>query len=233
VVTAGFTATLSAPWSSALTVPTGCQSVPSSCWRTASATPRAMPVRRAREPYTTGPLGALRDRTPTLNHVDRSPRRVRRSLPGTATEPFVPTTFSVLIRPDEFNSGCRSVIRPGSFSFFASCAPVNENGPQSWYGEIESYGSGTERRYGTGLLQTDDVDRAQLPVRDVDLDRTAPGMLDRQWSCTGLEQQRPGQRTSGLLSVGLQLQRRGERVRAGGDRVDHPGGVAHTEVRGR
>src|SRR6266498_184463 len=93
--------------------------------------------------------GALSDRTPTLNQVDRSPRRRRRSPPGTATVLLVPTTFSVRMRPDELSWGWRSTIRPDIFSALASFAPVNESGPQSWYGEIESYGSGTDKRYGT------------------------------------------------------------------------------------
>src|SRR5437588_2664639 len=111
----------------------------------------------------TGALGGLSDSTPTLNQVERRPRRVRRSLPGTEVDPFVPTTFSVLIRPEELSSGCRSTTRPGSFRTFASFAPVKANGPQLWYGEMESYGSGTETRYGTASPQTSSADAVRPP----------------------------------------------------------------------
>src|SRR6266536_3776583 len=42
---------------------------------------------------------------------------------------------------------------PGACRTRPSFAPVNAMGPQSWYGEIESYGSGTETRYGTAVPQ--------------------------------------------------------------------------------
>ena len=58
----------------------------------------------------------------------------------------VPTTLIDLIRPEALSSGCRSTTRPFIFITFASFAPVNTSGPQSWCGEIESYGSGTETR---------------------------------------------------------------------------------------
>src|SRR5918992_1505147 len=138
VVTVGFTTTLIAPVLSALTAPTSRHPLSFRCCRTAWVRPRATPLRRAREPYTTVRAGGLSDRTPTLNQVERNPSRRRRSPPAIEVVFFVPTTVRVLIRRDEFSCGCRSTTRPGILSTFASLAPVKGNGPHLWCGEMES-----------------------------------------------------------------------------------------------
>src|SRR6266581_8945983 len=159
----GFTSTVTTPFSSAVRAATSVQVSPCFRCRTASVRPRATPVSLPRPPKVTGCSGAVSDRTPTLNQVDRSPSRRRRSAPGTTSVLSVPTTLSTLIRPDEFSSGCRSTTRPFIFSTLASFAPVKTSGPQSWCGEIESYGSATEMRYGTGSPQTSSADAVRPP----------------------------------------------------------------------
>ena len=42
------------------------------------------------------------------------------------------------------------MIVPGTFSRLAIVCAVTGTGPQSWKGEMMSYGSGTETRYGSG-----------------------------------------------------------------------------------
>src|SRR5207237_7407333 len=84
VVVAGLIARLTAPLFVAGTRATSCHPVVDRCCSETSSIPRAMPESRAEEPYTTGPVGAASERTPTLNHVERRPSRRRRSPAATA-----------------------------------------------------------------------------------------------------------------------------------------------------
>src|SRR5690349_50313 len=67
------------------------------------------------------------------------------------------------MRPDEFSSDCTSTTRPLSLRRFARPVPVYATGPHVWCGEIESYGSGTDTRYGTGAPQTSSADAVRPP----------------------------------------------------------------------
>src|SRR5690349_13857753 len=98
-----------------------------------------------------------------VNHVDRTPSRVRTLVPGISTVPCDPMTVSVFTRPDELSCACASMTRPFIFRRFASVAPVKATGPHVWCGEIESYGSATDTRYGTGLPQTSSADAVRPP----------------------------------------------------------------------
>src|SRR5712691_9695403 len=91
--------------------------------------------------------------TPIENQVERSPSALRIAAPARTSEPFVAVTVAEPTRPDGFGVGARSSTAPGAFSSAPIFAPVNVTGPQVWYGESVSYGSGTETRYGTGLAR--------------------------------------------------------------------------------
>ena len=58
------------------------------------------------------------------------------------------------------------VIGPCSFSAETTVLPVTGTGPQLWYGEIVSNGSGTDTRYGTGVPTQSAADSVTPP--DVD-----------------------------------------------------------------
>ena len=89
---------------------------------------------------------------------------MRTSPAGTVTSPFVPTAVTLVARSDEFTFVRMSTSLPGTFSLAFSIAAVNASGPQSWWGEIESYGSGTETRYGTGWeFQTSPIAAVRPP----------------------------------------------------------------------
>ena len=102
-------------------------------------------------PYTTGPAGGTSESSPTVNHVERSPSASLSFDPGTVSSPRVAVTVTEPTRPDAFAVGARSSTAPGAFSSAPSFTPVNATGPQSWYGEIVSYGSATGTRYGSGF----------------------------------------------------------------------------------
>jgi hypothetical protein len=76
---------------------------------------------------------------------------VRRTEPVTVRSPFVPTKVTVRTRPEGATFARKSATVPGTCSRFARTVALKRIGPQSWYGERVSYGSGTETRYGRGL----------------------------------------------------------------------------------
>ena len=67
---------------------------------------------RLRDPYVTGPGGALRERTPTLNHVERKPSALFTFDPSTDWSPPAVSAVTVVTRPDEFRAVRRSVTAP-------------------------------------------------------------------------------------------------------------------------
>src|SRR2546427_321208 len=87
----------------------------------------------------------------------------------------VASRYCVVTRPDEFTVVRTSVTAPPRCSVRPSFAPVNGNGPQLWYGEMVSYGSGTETRYGTAVPQTSSDDAVRPPdVEKKNVFATAP-----------------------------------------------------------
>ena len=54
-------------------------------------------------------------------------------------------------RPERFSVVVTSATVPTTWRALASVWAVTGTGPQSWKGEITSYGSGTDTRYGVGL----------------------------------------------------------------------------------
>src|SRR5438270_354957 len=73
-------------------------------------------------------------------------------------------TSIVATRPEALSVVVASVIvLPCSFSDFASCAAVTGTGPQSWNGEIASYGSATGTRYGSAVPHTSRLEAVSPP----------------------------------------------------------------------
>src|SRR5215471_16055566 len=77
------------------------------------------------------------------NHVDARPSVVRNVSASTRLEPM----RTAAIRPD----GVRSTVRSpaATWSRLATRPASRTIGPQAWCGEPASYGSVTDRRYGT------------------------------------------------------------------------------------
>ena len=115
--------------------------------------PRIVPPSVTGEPKTTGAFGAgaASDSTETVNHVERRPIAVRSFVAGTLTGVNGVTKLSCATRPLPSGVVVASVMPPVSFSAFAIVAEVTGTGPQSWYGEMSSYGSGTDTRYGSAV----------------------------------------------------------------------------------
>src|SRR3954463_16560339 len=88
---------------------------------------------------------------PTVNQAARNPRPPGSFVPATGRSMDCAKRSTVATRPVAFRVVLTSVIGPGSFSAWTTVFPVTGTGPQSWYGETVSYGSGTETRYGIGL----------------------------------------------------------------------------------
>src|SRR5215475_9713819 len=113
--------------------------------------PRATPVRWVVVPYSSGAAGGVKVIAPIVNHVERRPITARAVEPLIVFVPFVPTSVSVRTRPEGAASVRTSSRVPRAPSFLPSCAAPNWIGPQLWYGDSVSYGSGTETRYGSGF----------------------------------------------------------------------------------
>src|SRR5262249_20948760 len=84
----------------------------------------------------------------TVNHVERSPSRLSNSPPLTTRVAFGQRALTSDTRPEAFATSERSGThaRP---SFRATVRAGTTTGPHGWCGESASYGSATERRYGT------------------------------------------------------------------------------------
>jgi hypothetical protein len=84
-----------------------------------------------------------------VTHVERSPRAVRRSETGTASDPAVVCTLSERSLPDGVATPVASMTRAPTSSFDCSVRAPNGSGPQLWCGDSLSHGSGRDTRYGT------------------------------------------------------------------------------------
>ena len=113
----------------------------------------------------TGALGtgAVSESMPSENHVERRPIAASRDFAEIETVAGTVTKLSFATRPAAFGTVVASVIGESIFSAFAIACAVSGTGPQSWYGEIVSYGSGTETRYGSGVPIQSRLDSVRPP----------------------------------------------------------------------
>ena len=99
-----------------------------------------------------------------MNQVERRPSAARTCSPvSVACESSAETTVTERTRPEGPFCVSRSAIGAESFSSFAAFAVSTSTGPQSWYGESVSYGSGTETRYGTAVPVASSADAVRPP----------------------------------------------------------------------
>ena len=86
--------------------------------------------------------GGCSERTPTLNHDERSASADATAAPPTVAVSCWPresdVTLSVFTRRDGLRLTVASTTRPTTPTALASVVPVTGTGPQSWYGEIVS-----------------------------------------------------------------------------------------------
>src|SRR3954466_6372875 len=135
-----------------MTVRTGCQSAPVGfCPSETPEKPRTTLASATLLPYTTGATGCggESESRPTVNQVERSPTAERSGGAGTASDCSGVVSFSCATRPAWLGVVVTSRTGPASFSDLSSTVAVTGTGPQSWYGDSASYGSGTDTRYGT------------------------------------------------------------------------------------
>src|SRR5579871_5960683 len=96
--------------------------------------------------------GGSNDRTPTLKNVERRLSAAATAVPAGVASVWLPRATSVTssraTRFDPFRFTVTSSGWPVSLSAAARSFPVTGTGPQLWNGEIVSYGSFTEMRYG-------------------------------------------------------------------------------------
>src|SRR4029450_2944085 len=85
---------------------------------------------------------------PIRNHVERRFSARRRSEPVIVDSPSEPIAVTLWTRPDGPVIMDMSVKLPGARRTRFSRDAETTNGPQRWYGEIVSYGSLTDTRYG-------------------------------------------------------------------------------------
>ncbi len=71
--------------------------------------------------------------------------------------------FSLPTRPAAFGDVVASMIGPVTFSALTIVCAVTGTGPQLWYGEMSSYGSGTETRYGSAVPVQSTLDSVLPP----------------------------------------------------------------------
>src|SRR5581483_1646624 len=116
---------------------------PRSSCRYASPTPCALATRPTRPPNTTELRVSVSESAPTLNHVERRWSSRITSRPDSVTPPI----SRLITRCERLRS---TWIAPnGTPRRAASICGESENGPHACTGESASYGSGTDRRYGT------------------------------------------------------------------------------------
>src|SRR5580765_8465342 len=110
-------------------------------------------------------MAAVREARPSsegVNHVERRSRAVRTCGPvNVEASPSPPTTVTVCARPDGLGETSMSASGGAILSLLATAEAGNRTGPQSWYGEVVSYGSLTETRYGTAMPNS--LDEAVRP----------------------------------------------------------------------
>ncbi len=148
---AGFTSTEIAPTASGVTVPAPVHAAPSGDdARRGAASPRPTPLRCVVDPKTMlSAEGRSSRSTPTEIHVERRPSAVRTSVAGTDSAPEVVLTTSARRRPDAVAVPVASTTRASMPSLDWTVRAPMSTGPQRWYGDSLSHGSGRETRYGT------------------------------------------------------------------------------------
>src|SRR5439155_17222618 len=150
----------------AATGPTGSQLPPvTRCSSVTPGIPRSVPVSVSGRPYGRGAAGtgAWSDMTPTVNHVERRPIAERSVGAVTVSGASGVISVSRLTRPAAFLVVVASVIGPLTLSALLIVCAVTGTGPQLWYGEIVSYGSGTEIRYGRAVPVQSTLDSVSPP----------------------------------------------------------------------
>src|SRR6185437_5206358 len=156
VVTLGLTATWKAPVAAAGVSERNCFHGPPplrSC-TTTPRRPRTTPLSLTLTPGAIAGFGAggCSERTPMLNQVERRPNADATAAPAALDVRCVPrcseVSLTVFTRFDELRTTVASTTCPATPSARPSTFAVTGTGPQSWYGEIVSYGSRTETRYG-------------------------------------------------------------------------------------
>src|SRR5579871_1790053 len=168
----GVTSTLIAPVAgSGVTGPTSAHEPPDGlACRTTFVTPRTVPVRVTSVPAATATFGegGSSESTPTLNHVERRLSAPATVPPVTTESDGLPwatvVTSSFATRFEWLRLTVASTGLPVSASAAARSLPVTGIGPQEWYGEIVSYGSFTETRYGAPPPQASAADCVRPPV---------------------------------------------------------------------
>src|SRR5206468_1062374 len=164
--TAGAAVSLTLPGPTALTV---CQVPPAGfCSRDTPCSPRTTLASVTCDPYATGAAGCggVSASRPTVNHVERRPAAARTDAAGTARACSGVVSFSWATRPAGLGVVTTSVTGPVSFNALRSVDAVTGTGPQSWYGDSVSYGSGTDTRYGIAVPVQSALDSVSPP--DVD-----------------------------------------------------------------
>src|SRR5512145_1089897 len=142
----GFTSAVTAPNLSNVTSVPADQEAPSAdAARRGVPRKRAIPESLAELPNAIVPTaGRSSRRTPNVTQVDLSPRAVRRSETGTDSVPAVVVTVSERSLPDGVATPVASMTRPSTPSFDCSVRAPNGSGPQLWWGEALSQGSGRD-----------------------------------------------------------------------------------------
>ena len=135
------------------------------CSSVTLGTPRTVPMSVSGEPYATGAFGTGVDSdiTPTVNHVERRPIAERSVAAETVCGVSGVTRLSLPTRPAAFATVVASVIGPVTLSALLMVCAVTGTGPQLWYGEMSSYGSGTETRYGSAVPVQSTLDSVWPP----------------------------------------------------------------------
>ena len=121
--------------------------------RTAAAA-RATPVELRRRAVRDRRRRAVEREDADVNQVERRPSAVRTSVPVIVESRRRADARDALDAP-RVDQIVDVEQRPVHLETLRSCARVNANGPQSWYGEAVSYGSATETRYGTAARPPD------------------------------------------------------------------------------
>ena len=99
--------------------------------------------------------------------MERSPSAVRTSADGIVSGPSVVCSVSERSRPDGVGVPDASTTRAVAPSLLWMVRAPSSIGPQRWYGECLSHGSGRETRYGTAAPYTSTA----LAVRPPDVEK--------------------------------------------------------------
>ena len=162
--TSGLTTVENVPSAPTIRSPPGAQSFPGALRleRDGVGSLRKPAQRQTAPPYVTVFAAGRSGEERTVNHVDRSSSSARNCAPVTvAWTPPAPTAVTRVARPDGAVDRRQVGERAGQLQLRRDLGAVDSTGPQSWYGEMLSYGSATETRYGTAspVASSDDAVR--------------------------------------------------------------------------